>query len=362
MPRIVCTQLTPSGSRVQFCGLQKVPALNGAFGVSGAFGTCWPHISRKFGSGEYCKKTWAHFKEAEAHILAIHNAGSPQMKELLIHECGLVWDQWGKQMDTFWNSYCVAPWDCWSIGDFACMLCTPSQNTQESWHKHLHTTRVPGLFRASTEHVFAAGLPQLIELDGVNKPKVLNFDVPCIPSGKVERALWYVEHRASHIYIKATQADEYVYYFLRKDNPMKVTRITKGLVEQYESALYEGKKDARCKHIDSLIDICSSFRVVCEAREDYGVPVCEGNPAKLDCPTCKGFKGEGICCHVLAINHILQQFNLRYQTAPIGQRTDKKKKGAPKKNTPALTRIPQREPDSSDEEAERLLAQGAQGE
>jgi len=72
---------------------------------------------------------------------------------------------------------------------------------------------------------------------------------------------------------------------------------------------------------------------------------------------------EGICCHVLAINHILQQFNLRYQTAPIGQRTDKKKKAGPsKKNTPALTRIPQREPDSSDEEAERLLAQGAQGE
>ena len=99
---------------------------------------------------------------------------------------------------------------------------------------------------------------------------------------------------------------------------------------------------------------------MCEAREEYGVPVCEGNPANLDCPTCKAFKGVGICSHVLAINHILKKFNMRYQSAEIGKRTDKKNKGGEKK-TPALTRITQREPDSSDEEDERLAALGAQG-
>ena len=39
----------------------------------------------------------------------------------------------------------------------------------------------------------------------------------------------------------------------------------------------------------------------------------------------------------------------------------KSKKGAPKKITPALERIPQREPDSSDEEEERALLLGGQG-
>lgn len=239
------------------------------------------------------------------------------------------------------------------------MLCTPNQNTQESWHLHLQTTRVPALFRASTEYVFAEGLPQLIELDGIGLPKVLNFSVPCIPKGKMQKALWYVEHQASHILIKATQADEFVYYFLRKDNPLKVNRITKGLVAQYESAL-EGIKDARCKHIDSLTDVCNSFHFVCEAREEYGVPDCEGNPALLDCPTCKAFKGVGICSHVLAINHILKRFNVRYQLATMGKKTDKTLyKGG--KKTPALERIPQREPDSSDEEEEQALLLGAQG-
>ena len=177
----------------------------------------------------------------------------------------------------------------------------------------------------------------------------------------MKKALWYVEHQATHILIKPdVLPDEFVYYILRKDNPLKVTRITKALVGQYESAL-EGIKDARCKHIESLINVCNSFHFVCEAREEYGVPDCEGNPALLDCPTCKAFKGVGICSHVLAINHILKQFNVRYQLATIGKRTDKLKKGPSKKITPALERIPQREPDSSDEEEERALLLGGQG-
>ena len=82
------------------------------------------------------------------------------------------------------------------------------------------------------------------------------------------------------------------------------------------------------------------MHVVCEPREFYPVPTCEGNPAQLDCPACKGFKHSGICSHVLAVNHILKQFNVRYQLLPIGKRTDKKNKGG-EKRTPALTRIQQ---------------------
>ena len=344
---------------------------------NGTFGQCWPHLKTKFTKGEYVSTTWAHFEDVSHHLDVIHLAGSTPMKELLIHEIGLVWDRWGTHMRTFWNSYCVDPWDCWSIGDFACMLCTPNQNVQESWHKHLKTKRIPALFRASTERVFKEGLPQLIELDGINSPTVLPFKVAVIPEGMMKKALWYVTNQETHILSKKVGGD-ILFFFLRQDNPAKIKKITKGLVEQYEAALWDGKKDSRIKSTDTLIDICMSFHVVCEPREEYGVPECEGNPCKYDCPTCKGFKHIGICSHVLAINHILQKFNVRYQMLPIGQRTEKKRMGgaggkavvksikngkAPKrqKREGAWKRITQRDPDSSDEEAEKAIRLGEQG-
>ena len=80
------------------------------------------------------------------------------------------------------------------------------------------------------------------------------------------------------------------------------------------------------------------------------------------CPCCKGFKHSGICSHVLAINHILQKFNVRHHLAPLGQRTEKGKcKGRAKAPPKAVTRVPQREKTESDEEAEQLIARGAKG-
>ena len=141
----------------------------------------------------------------------------------------------------------------------------------------------------------------------------------------------------------------------------KFPKLTKRLIAMYEAAM-AGTKDARCKHIDSLLDVCGSLHMVTDALEDYPVPECEGNPMKLDCPCCKGFKHSGICSHVLAINHILQKFNVRYHLAPLGQRTEKGKcKGRAKAPPKALTRVPQREKTESDEEAEQLIACGAKG-
>ena len=98
------------------------------------------------------------------------------------------------------------------------------------------------------------------------------------------------------------------------------------------------------------------------------VPVCELNPSKLDCLNCKGFKGVGICSHVLAVNHMLRSINLRREVMEIGQSTYRKNKvgnnrrgGNRKKAVPALQRAAAREADSSDEEQERLLEQGAKG-
>ena len=67
---------------------------------------------------------------------------------------------------------------------------------------------------------------------------------------------------------------------------------------------------------------------------------------------------------MLAINHILKHFNVRYELKSIQTAASKKaatKGGDTRKTLPALERVPVAEPDSSDEEEERLLALGQQG-
>ena len=91
---------------------------------------------------------------------------------------------------------------------------------------------------------------------------------------------------------------------------------------------------------------------------------CEGNRAGLACLACKGFQGHGICSHVLAINHILTKFNVRYELQQLQTRASKKsaKKGGHREKMPkALKRLPVAEPDSSDEEEAAMLALGARG-
>ena len=69
-------------------------------------------------------------------------------------------------MDSFWDSNCRAPWDCWSLGDFECMLMTADNNVQESWHNLLAVKYIGGMMRGSTESVLKYALPKIIRLDG----------------------------------------------------------------------------------------------------------------------------------------------------------------------------------------------------
>jgi len=91
---------------------------------------------------------------------------------------------------------------------------------------------------------------------------------------------------------------------------------------------------------------------------------CEGNRAELDCPTCKGFKSGGICSHVLAINHILGQYDLGRAIKTISGGKGKGTRGGNRKSLPkALERLTNTATDSSDEEEEILrLLHGGQGE
>ena len=106
--------------------------------------------------------------------------------------------------------------------------------------------------------------------------------------------------------------------------------------------------------------ICFSLHWVCASSSEWGVPECDLSPGKFNCPHCKEFKHSGICSHVLAINHILMAINLRRELMEIGKKTMKKKKSG-EAAEPALTQVPQADPDSSDDELRELLDQGAQG-
>ena len=326
------------------------------------FGQCWPHITRKWREGEYASKTWAHFEEVAPQLESIHLAHTAPMRDLLMAQYGLLWDKWGSQMNKFWNSHCVTPWDVWSIGLFDAMLTTPSQQPQESWHKQLATTKIPGQLRGSTEMFFARTLPELIRSDARDIPSVLQFGVPAVPKAMVKKALWYVDHRDTHVkVVDPGDGEEPFYYILRKDNKTGLKQITKRLLEMYVRAEH-GEKDARIKDLEHLADVCASVHVVRVQDPKWPVPKCDLNPLELDCVSCKGFKGHGICSHVLCLNHMLRSVNLRRELLEMGKsRMHKSGGGNRKAPIPALTRAPQVADDSSDEELLRLLDEGEQG-
>ena len=96
---------------------------------------------------------------------------------------------------------------------------------------------------------------------------------------------------------------------------------------------------------------------------------------KLDCFTCKGFKSDGICSHVLAVNHILDNIDLIYNLKKFVLDANKKNKGGHgPKVMPALVRErPEKEGEEVDGiggplgEALRLIqeqegAEGGEGE
>ena len=87
--------------------------------------------------------------------------------------------------------------------------------------------------------------------------------------------------------------------------------------------LAAGEQPKDIKSVDLLIKVCSSFHLVEEPKAGFPVPSCSGNPAELNCPTCKGFKHIGICSHVLAINHILQRYNVKYALKALPKRKDR---------------------------------------
>jgi hypothetical protein len=76
---------------------------------------------------------------------------------------------------------------------------------------------------------------------------------------------------------------------MKKDNPHGYKKFEERLIEMFQSTM-EGKKDKRIRNLEHLFEICDLFHLVRAEDPKYGVPVCEGNRANLNCIACKSFK------------------------------------------------------------------------
>jgi hypothetical protein len=295
-------------------------------------GQCWPHISRKFREGHFCSRKHPLFEQTKLHLDAIHQAHSAGMRDLFTVEMGKLWDalpaKWS--LHSFWNEYFVQPWNNWSIGLFDCMLCTPSNNVQESWHYHMRTLKIPGMFKGSTEHVLHVALPQLISMDGFIIPDELTFHVPCVPPRILQSALWYVSHKGTHF---ASSGDTF-YILSRSSGSMK--KLDQLLIQRYES-LVEGQRPNFVTKLDKMIEIASSVNALHYAVNTNRTCVqCEYNGAEVVC-SCKTSRHIGICEHILAVNHFLGHLDLVHLLGDI--RGGKRKRGGFNRGTrPALVR------------------------
>ena len=305
-------------------------------------GQCWPHIIRKLGEGQFCSKKHPHFEDIPDHFRAIHFSQTAEMRDFFVNEIGKVWDSWGPKLNlsSFWDEYVVAPWDNWSIGLFDCMLCTPSQQAHESWHKQILQSRIPGMFKGSTEHVMQVALPRLVSMDAALIPDGLLFSVPGVPRRMLQKAGWYVDHERTHMHIlqdgsRSTDDPSFTFYVLSQSSKT-YKKINADLVYRY-NALLNGVRPKGLTKLQSFIDVADALHVVEFAEDvDRVAPPSDLNPDGLVC-NCKGFRHVGICSHVMAVGHRLGVIDVPQLCG--GMRTEKRKLGGFTKGVrPALER------------------------
>ena len=285
-------------------------------------GQCWPHLRRKLAEGAFCSKKHPHFDDLPRHLEAVHFSQSAEMRDFFTQEIGRVWDSWGNKwnMRSLWNEYMVAPWDNWSIGLFDCMLCTPSQQAHESWHKQIMQSRIPGMFKGSTEHVMEVALPKLISLDAAMIPDKLLFHVPATPRAMLEKAKWYAARQWERMRVEVDEdadGDAQAYFFFILSKGCTTWKKIDPLLTTRYNSLLMGEKPRGLTTLDAFIDVQRALHLV-QYAEDAGraAPACPENPLALVC-NCKGFRHVGICSHVIVLNHWLGEIDLFHMMGDI---------------------------------------------
>ena len=72
-----------------------------------------------------------------------------------------------------------------------------------------------------------------------------------MPNAVLEKALWYVRHRTTHIQIAKEDNGSFIYYVLRKDNQVGLKNIGKIGLQQYVDAC-NGKKASHVPMIRAI--------------------------------------------------------------------------------------------------------------
>ena len=87
------------------------------------------------------------------------------------------------------------------------------------------------------------------------------------------------------------------------------------------------------------------------AFDGFNAPRCEGNPAGYVC-VCKGYKTNGYCSAILAINNILNNYDIHRAMGLIAGAAGKGKNGGNRKKLPKALECLQCTADSSDSSSE----------
>lgn len=140
-------------------------------------------------TGHYIPRTHPHYEEVLVHATWVHAAHSEGWKDVLILVIGLLWDWWaacgedpGGKLTTFWNSYFVAPWAIWSIGDHMHIPCLiPSNQCAEAFfHNCVRVLGGRNHMRGNTHRVMQQMLPSIMNHQDLGVPDDLCFEVGVI--------------------------------------------------------------------------------------------------------------------------------------------------------------------------------------
>ena len=130
--------------------------------------TCWPHLKRKVGQGEYLSTTHDFYETLTMILDAVHMSQSEDMQDLLLQAGGKLIDPkmaHNPKLRTLWNEYAVYPWACWSIGLYPETPLNIANNQPiEAWHKGVMKTLRRAL-KGSTAAVLEHSFPTIVHKD-----------------------------------------------------------------------------------------------------------------------------------------------------------------------------------------------------
>ena len=98
-------------------------------------------------------------------------------------------------------------------------------------------------------------------------PTKVDSNTPAIPKRFLEKARWYIDNQATHVYAIRHEGKP-AFFVLSKSAANGATKITPRLQEMFNAAMC-GEKDARIRDLDTLIGTCQSLHVVCEPADGY---------------------------------------------------------------------------------------------